>query len=195
MSSDELSAYKNSLKKMNKFLNYIEYITFYKYPDLLKGDSLKEKIKEIDNTQKLIDETMIQFKKLFTEKLLVLTAMRSLLWHFKSTIKESEDVKELRDRIRIFILPELERFINSFKREINIIDNKIKPLLGTFRDIQNVVDKSVERTKEFKDILKINGEDKASILEKLINLLLEGKLEEFNKLISEATLKEEKTQE
>ncbi|MHA1835854.1 MAG: hypothetical protein ACTSYQ_02850 [Candidatus Odinarchaeia archaeon] len=184
MSEIEVECYKDALKKINDFLIKIRDVVFHKYPSLLKGDELKSKIKEIDNVQKKIDEVMIQFKKLFTEKLLVLTAMRSLIWHFKSTIKDSESTKEIKDRIRIFIIPELERFLNSFKRENILINERIKPIMEYFSNIQEVVQQSANRQKEFEKLIKLDSDNNITILEKMINLILDDKLEEVEKLIS-----------
>ncbi|MHA1409125.1 MAG: hypothetical protein ACTSQY_02180 [Candidatus Odinarchaeia archaeon] len=185
MSEEELENYKDALRKISELVTKIKEITLDKYPDLLKEKSLKERIKEIDTVQKRIDDLMIQFKKLFTEKLLVLTAMRSLLWHIKTTISDSEDTKEVKDRIRIFILPELERFLNSFKRETNLLENRIKPILDYFRDIQESVDSTSDKVNDFNTLTGLTSDKKISNLEEMLNLILKGELEEFNKKYEE----------
>ncbi len=181
---EDLNEYKEALRIFNQFLNIIRIIVFDKYPDLLSGIDLKDKIKDIDNVQKKIDEFMIQFKKLFTEKLLVLTAMRSLLWHVNTTINDSENVKELKERLRIFIIPEVERFLNSFKRESDILQQRIKPLFKLYENIRAVLENVEARKKDFESVIQTD-EKGVTILDDIIQLILEDKLDELNRKYGE----------
>lgn len=177
----DINQYKEALRRFNKFLLKVKNIVFDKYPDLIEGEDLKSRIKDIDSVQRKIDDMMIQFKKLFTEKLLVLTAMRSLLWHINTTITDSENVKEIKERIRIFIIPEIERFINSFKREISILQQRIQPLFRVYDNIKETVNSYEARNREFNKI--VQGEDGSiTLLEDMLSLILDGKLEEFDKI-------------
>ena len=132
---------------------------------------------------------MVQFKKLFTEKLLVLTAMRSLLWHIKSTISDSEDVKEVKDRIRIFILPEVERFLNSFRREFIILEQRIKPILDYFDNVREAVKITNDRFNDFETFIKLDNDTKITNIEKMLNLILEENIKDFNELYEKSTKK------
>ncbi|WEU40553.1 MAG: hypothetical protein OdinLCB4_001080 [Candidatus Odinarchaeum yellowstonii] len=181
---EDLNAYKEALRIFNKFLNAIRNVVFDKYPDLLSGTDLKDKIRDIDNVQKKIDELMVQFKKLFTEKLLVLTAMRSLLWHVKTTIEDSDNVKELKERLRIFILPEVERFLNSFKRESALLRERIKPLFKIYENIKTVLENVEMRDSEFERLIKPD-EKGMTRLDEVLQLILEDKLDELDRKYSE----------
>ncbi len=181
---EDLNAYKEALRVFNQFLNAVRRVVFDKYPDLLSGRDLKDKIRDIDNVQKKIDELMIQFKKLFTEKLLLLTAARSLLWHVNTTITDSESVKELKERLRIFIMPELERFLNSFKRESDLLQQRIKPLFKVYEDIRKVLENVDVRNKEFENIIQPD-EKGMTLLDDMLQLILEDKLDEFDRKYGE----------
>ncbi|MEM2109613.1 MAG: hypothetical protein QW327_03910 [Candidatus Odinarchaeota archaeon] len=181
---DDVNAYKEALRRFNKFLIKIRSTVFDKYPDLITGDDLKDKIKDIDNAQKKIDELMIQFKKLFTEKLLVLTAMRSLLWHVNTTINDSENVKELKERIRIFIIPEVERFLNSFKRESNILQQRIIPLFNVYENLRKVLESVDERGEDFEKLIQPDKKG-LTLLDDMLELILEDKLEELERKYSD----------
>jgi len=183
-SKDDVNAYKEALRRFNKFLIKIRSTVFDKYPDLITGDDLKDKIKDIDNAQKKLDELMIQFKKLFTEKLLVLTAMRSLLWHVNTTISDSENVKELKERIRIFVIPEVERFLNSFKRESRILQERIIPLFNVYENLRKVLESADDRIEDFEKLLQPDKKG-LTLLDDILELILEDKLDELERKYSD----------
>lgn len=180
-----MEKYIDALKKLREILATFTQRLFNVFPFIVDGESLKERMASADKTSKRIEEALNALKTWLSEILLLLTAARSLLWHLETSAEESESVKEVKDRIRIFLIPEFERYVDSLMRETEIVDNRIVPLINVFERLEATSGSVHERAKYFKRITQFDEKSGESDISKLFRFILTDDMKAFNKLEKE----------
>jgi len=180
-----LEKYIDALKKLREILATFTQRLFNVFPFIVDGESLKERMASADKTSKRIEEALNALKTWLSEILLLLTAARSLLWHLETSAEESESVKEVKDRIRIFLIPEFERYVDSLVRETEIVDNRIVPLINVFKRLEATSGSVHERAEYFKRITQFDEKSGESDISRLFKFILTDNMKAFEKLEKE----------
>jgi len=180
-----LEKYTDALKKLRDILATFTQRLFNVFPFIVDGESLKERMASADKTSKRIEEALNALKTWLSEILLLLTAARSLLWHLETSAEESESVKEVKDRIRIFLIPEFERYVDSLIRETEIVDNRIVPLISVFERLEATSGSVHERAEYFKRITQFDEKSGESDISRLFRFILTDNMKAFKKLEKE----------
>lgn len=185
MGRPTLEKYIDALKKLREILETFTQRLFNVFPFIVDGKNLKERMAKADKASKRIEEALNSLKNWLSEILLLLTAARSLLWHLETSAEESESVKEVKDRIRIFLIPEFERYVDSLMRESEIVDSRIVPLMKVFDRLKATSGSVRKRSEYFKKITQFDEKSGESDIGRLFELILSDKLKEFEKLEKE----------
>ena len=180
-----MEKYTDALKKLRDILATFTQRLFNVFPFIVDGESLKERMASADKTSKRIEEALNALKTWLSEILLLLTAARSLLWHLETSAEESESVKEVKDRIRIFLIPEFERYVDSLIRETEIVDNRIVPLISVFERLEATSGSVHERAEYFKRITQFDEKSGESDISRLFRFILTDNMKAFKKLEKE----------
>ena len=180
-----MEKYTDALKKLRDILATFTQRLFNVFPFIVDGESLKERMASADKTSKRIEEALNALKTWLSEILLLLTAARSLLWHLETSAEESESVKEVKDRIRIFLIPEFERYVDSLTRETEIVDNRIVPLISVFERLEATSGSVHERAEYFKRITQFDEKSGESDISRLFRFILTDNMKAFKKLEKE----------
>ncbi|MFX0067536.1 MAG: hypothetical protein ACFFA1_00350 [Promethearchaeota archaeon] len=180
-----MEKYIDALKKLREILATFTQRLFNVFPFIVDGKSLKERMASADKTSKRIEEALNALKTWLSEILLLLTAARSLLWHLETSAEESESVKEVKDRIRIFLIPEFERYVDSLMRETEIVDNRIVPLINVFERLEATSGSVHERAEYFKRITQFDEKSGESDITRLFRFILTDNMKEFERLEKE----------
>lgn len=185
MGGPTLEKYIDALKKLKEILTTFTQRLFNVFPFIVDGENLKERMASADKASKRIEEALNALKNWLSEILLLLTAARSLLWHLETSAEESESVKEVKDRIRIFLIPEFERYVDSLMRETEIVDSRIVPLMKVFERLEATSGSVHKRAEYFKQITRFDEKSGESDIGRLFKLILSDNLKAFEKLEKE----------
>jgi len=176
--------YINALKKVYSFLEYTNRKLFEGPPDLSNKTDISEKILELDRFFRIISEALNSLKTLISQRLLLLTAIKSLTWHLRITIEKSENIAEIKERIKIFLIPEIGRLVNAFFGELYVIEEKIKPLNDMLRKINEFIEAVPRKVEMFKELMDFDDKTHLTIVDEVFKSITDENLENINNLMS-----------
>ncbi len=193
--SDELKDLKGLLKRVEEIIFLIEKDISgvrLRSTSILKHEELKQQvdavIKTIEEDVKKVELGVNPLKQYFNQRNMALNAINNLTASLDKMINESKSVDEINEIIRLFSKDAQEEFVQMILRLEKLWNEQIKELMESMKKVISIMQVTHEKIIRYKRECNIQDTVDSDI-GLLLDLLYNGKYEEFKKIEQELRAK------
>ncbi len=185
MPEENLSELKNSLKKVMELIFLIEKdisgvrlrsVSILMHKEL--QDQVNAVLKTIEADIKKVEDGVNPLKKYFLLRNKALNAINNLTSSLDKMVNESTSVEEIREIIRLFSKDAQEEFVLTLVQLEKLWNQDIMDIMDSMKKVISIMQVTHEKIIRYKRECNIQDGVESDI-ERLLDYLFQGKIEEF----------------
>ncbi|MHA1231430.1 MAG: hypothetical protein ACTSRP_18615 [Candidatus Helarchaeota archaeon] len=184
----EIEQYKQALKRIMDLVYLIQKDISgirLRSPIVLQrkefSDQIDQVIEMLNKDVEQVEKGIKNLKKWLQLRKNALNAIENLYSSIETTIAESKNVDEIKDRLRMFLKSSQQEFVLSILY-LDDIWREIESAMNSMQKVTSIMKVTHEKIERYKQEYNLDPDNLTSNIDTLFNYLLEGKFDEFEQL-------------